>query len=53
MNLPGSQKLILPPEACTQNPDIGREPASNFVCVLAAGRKDTLNLTTPQFDRGI
>jgi hypothetical protein len=42
MNLPRSQKLIFPPEACTQNPDIGHEPASNFACVLATGRKDTL-----------
>ena len=27
MNLPRSQKLILPPEACIQNPDIGYDPA--------------------------
>jgi hypothetical protein len=39
MKLRRSQRLILPPEACSQNPDIGHEPASNFAAVLAASRK--------------
>jgi hypothetical protein len=42
MNLPRSQKLILPPEACSQNRDIAHEPASNFVGFLAGIWKDAL-----------
>jgi hypothetical protein len=37
-----SQRLILPPEACSQNWNIGQEPALNFAGVLAAKQQDTV-----------
>jgi hypothetical protein len=46
MNLPRSQKSILLPEACIQNPDIGRDPVPNAL----SGSRHKVLLFHPPFN---
>lgn len=51
VRLPRSQRLVLPPEACSENWNIGHEPASDFSGVLAASRNAHASRPHPSIAR--